>query len=213
MFGDLTATANGESVSGDVFGDAGAGTDVGSVAEADGSDKRGVTADEDAVADAGAVLGCAVVVAGDGAGADVGGFADLGITDVGEMVGLRAFADAGFFHFDEVADVSLFADFAAGAEMDERADFSAIGDRGVFEYAGLADEDVVADSAVFNDGEGADAAAGADVGFAEELDEGLNDGFRSDFDIGIDDAGFGASDGDAGGDEARGGMVWRDLEI
>ncbi len=72
FFGDLAAASNGEGVGGDIFCDAGTGADVGAVADGDGRDERGVTADEDALADAGDVLVDAVVVAGDGAGADVG---------------------------------------------------------------------------------------------------------------------------------------------
>ena len=52
FLGDLTAAADGQSVGGNVFGDAGAGADVGSVADSDGRDERGVAADEGAFADA-----------------------------------------------------------------------------------------------------------------------------------------------------------------
>ncbi len=40
---------------------------------------------------------------------------------------------------------------------------------------------------------------------AEELDVGLDDGVGADVDLGVDDAGFGAEDGDALGHEAAGG--------
>ncbi len=42
-------------------------------------------------------------------------------------------------------------------------------------------------------------------GVAEELDVGLDDGVGADGDLGVDDAGFGAEDGDACGHEAAGG--------
>ena len=58
---------------------------------------------------------------------------------------------------------------------------------------------------VLDDGVGADAAVGADGGGAEELDVGLDDGVGADGDFGVDDAGFGAEDGDARGHEAAGG--------
>ena len=70
-FGDLAGAAEGQGAFGDVFGDAAAGGDVGACADGDGSDEGGVGADEDSVADGGEVFVDAVVVAGDGAGADV----------------------------------------------------------------------------------------------------------------------------------------------
>ncbi len=48
------------------------GGDVGVGLDGDGGDEGGVGADEDVVADGGVVLVDAVVVAGDGSGADVG---------------------------------------------------------------------------------------------------------------------------------------------
>src|SRR5207253_5925715 len=49
--------------------------------------------------------GGAVVVAGDGTGSDVRVGADLAVTEVGEMVRLRAGADRGLLGLDEVAVV------------------------------------------------------------------------------------------------------------
>ena len=48
-----------------------AGADVGAIADAHGRDQCSVAADEDASADGGGILVQAVVIAGDGAGADV----------------------------------------------------------------------------------------------------------------------------------------------
>jgi hypothetical protein len=53
-------------------------------------DQRGVGADESALADQRLVLEEAVVVAGDGAGAEIGVGADMGVADIGEMVDLGA---------------------------------------------------------------------------------------------------------------------------
>ena len=72
----------------------------------------------------------AVVVAGDGAGADVDAGADDGVAEVGEVVGLGAFAERGFLGFDEVADVGAFADVALGAEVGVGAEDGAVGDLG-----------------------------------------------------------------------------------
>ena len=66
-----------------VLGDDRARADIGAVADLDRRDQRRVRADERALADVGAVLGRAVVVAGDGAGADIGARADARVADVG----------------------------------------------------------------------------------------------------------------------------------
>ena len=91
------------------------------------------------LADDGLVLVDAVVVAGDGASADVGAFADLRVAEIGEMAGLGAFAELRFLGFDEVADVRVLADLAAGAEVREGADLRAIGDGGILKHRALAD--------------------------------------------------------------------------
>src|SRR5262245_12260991 len=79
FFVGLSGAADGEGGGGDVLGDGGGGGDVGAVADGDGGDELGVAADEDVFADAGLLLGVAVVVAEDGAGADVGVFADVAV--------------------------------------------------------------------------------------------------------------------------------------
>jgi hypothetical protein len=124
------------------------------------------------------------------------------------MVGFGSLAEARLFHFDEVADMSVFADFVAGAQVGERADARAIGNGGILEDAALKDLHIVAEDAVFDDGKRTDAAVGADAGAAEQLhewfDDRTGDGAGRDFNIGIDDTGVRPVDGDAGGDEARG---------
>ncbi len=70
----------------------------------DRRDQRRIGADEGARADLGAVLVEAVVVAGDGAGADVGFGAHVGVADIGEVVDLGALGDHGVLDLDEVAD-------------------------------------------------------------------------------------------------------------
>ena len=145
LLGHLAAAAEGESIGRDVFGDAGAGGDVGTVADGDGSDEGGVRADEGAVADGGEVFVDAVVVAGDGARADVDAGADDGVAEVGEVVGLGAFAERDLLGFDEVADVGAVADVAFGAEVGVGAEDGAVGDVGVVEDAAVADGDAVAE--------------------------------------------------------------------
>ena len=48
----------------------------------------------------------AVVVAGDGAGADIGAGADLGVADIGQMIDLGAGVDQRRLGLDEVADLA-----------------------------------------------------------------------------------------------------------
>src|SRR5262245_46280422 len=64
----------------------------------------------------------AVVVAEDGAGADVGPGADAPVADVGEVIGLRALLQARVLHLNEIADVRLGPDLGAGPQACERAD-------------------------------------------------------------------------------------------
>ena len=81
-----------------------------------------------AFADIGAVLGDAVIIARDGARADIGALADPCITDIGEMIGLRASLDRGLFHFDKVADVHILAEVSAGSQSSERTDARVLAD-------------------------------------------------------------------------------------
>src|SRR5437588_4825152 len=69
-----------------VLGDDGARADIGAAADFYRRHQRGVGADEGALADRGLVLEEAVIVAGDGAGAEIGVGADMGVADIGEMV-------------------------------------------------------------------------------------------------------------------------------
>src|SRR6185503_12550023 len=105
-----------------VLADGRAGADVRAARDAHRRDQRRVRADEAFVLDHGAVLLGAVVVAGDGAGADVDARADLGVADVGEVVGLRARTEAARLDLDEVADVHLLGQARARPQAGVRAD-------------------------------------------------------------------------------------------
>ena len=63
----------------------------------------------------------AVVVAGDGAGADVDLLADRRVAEIGEVVGLRPAAERRLLQLDEVADVRVLADVRVRPEVRERA--------------------------------------------------------------------------------------------
>ena len=78
-----------------ILGDHGAGADIGALADLHRRDQRGIGADKGPLADRGLVLQEAVIVAGDGPGADVAISADMSVADVGKMVDrqLRRAAD------------------------------------------------------------------------------------------------------------------------
>src|ERR1019366_1122074 len=172
-------------------------SDVSAIADADGCDQNGVTADEGVGADDGAVLVHAIVVAGDGAGADVGALADLGIAQVGEVIGLGAASQLDFLGLHKIADVRLGADLAAWAESRVGAEDGCLPDDGLFGEGAVVDADLIADAGVADDRVAADEAVAADGGFAQQLHEGLDDGVLADGDARVDEHGFGLVDGDA----------------
>jgi len=199
FFHRLTGAAESERVCRNIVRDARSRGNIGARADAHGRDQRGVAADEGAVFDYGLLFVGAVVVAGDGAGADVHAIADFGVAEIGEVVGFGSFAEADFLGLDEVADVGGFSDEAFGAEVRVGSEDGAGGDGGLVDDAAGTDGYVVGESGVADDGIRTDAAIAADGGAAEELNEGLDNGVGPDGDVGVDDAGFGAVDGDARG--------------
>ena len=97
------------------------------------------------------MFGKAVVVAGDGAAADVDVGTNLGVAKVGEVVGLAALAEVGLFEFDEVADVGVFGQNTAGAQMGKGAQVAARPDVAVFGHGVRADVGASLDKDVFED--------------------------------------------------------------
>src|SRR3546814_12206796 len=67
-------------------------------------------------ADLGAIFEIAVIVASDGAGADIGVRTDADIAEIAQVIGLGALADLGLFGFDEITNLCLFAQYGAGAQ-------------------------------------------------------------------------------------------------
>src|ERR687891_1039677 len=115
--------------------DRAAGADHGALADGHRRDQRAVRADERAGADVGPVLAETVVVAGDGAGADVCLGADAGVADVGQVIGLGAGLEHGVLDLDEVADPRARPDLGARAQPGERADLGARPERDPLEMA------------------------------------------------------------------------------
>src|SRR5690606_28253925 len=101
---------------GGVAGDHRTGADGGVAADLHRRHQRGVRADEGVVADHRGRLVGTVVVAGDGAGADVDAAADFGVADVAEVVGLAALAQGRVLGLDEIADVHAIGEHRARAE-------------------------------------------------------------------------------------------------
>ena len=89
----------------------------GALADAHRRPHDGVRADEGARADAGAVLVHAVVVGGDGAGADVHPLAHVGIAQVAEVMALGAGTDAAVLDLGIVAQLDVGTDVGVLADM------------------------------------------------------------------------------------------------
>src|SRR5207248_5988150 len=106
--------------------------------------QRRVRADERAVLDPGLVLEEAVVVAGDGAGADVDLAPDHGIADIGQMIGLAALAEPRRLELDEIADVDIGAELRARAEACEGTHNRAVTDDRTHDVAHGADPHALA---------------------------------------------------------------------
>ncbi len=107
----------------DVLGDDAARADIGAVADFDRGHERRVRADEGPLADLGPVLVEAVVVAEDGAGADVGPGADA-CRRRGRRGGWpwRPAPMRRLLDLDEIADVHVGAELGAGPQPRERPD-------------------------------------------------------------------------------------------
>src|SRR5215471_17829909 len=95
-FYDLPRAPQGERIRGNVVGDARSRTDVSSLPELHRRHQGRVAADEHAVLDHRRVFVHAVVVAGDGAGTDVDSLANFRVTQIGQMIRLRALAQTHF---------------------------------------------------------------------------------------------------------------------
>src|SRR5262245_17642465 len=103
----LAAATDRERVRRHIAGDDRARAHIGALADLHRRDQRRVRADERVLADLGAVLADAVVVAGDGAGADIGAGADGGVADIAQVIGLGAGLDHRFLDLAEIAYVDV----------------------------------------------------------------------------------------------------------
>ena len=81
----------------------------------------------------------AVVIAGDGAGADIGARADMGIADIGEVMGFDARFEMRVLQLDEIADIDAVIELRPAAQPRERPDDGGRADLGVLDVAEGAD--------------------------------------------------------------------------
>src|SRR6185295_15888576 len=104
--------------------------------------------DERAVFDYGLRLVDAVIVAGDGAGADVDALAHQRVAQVGEVIGLAAVTELGLLEFDEISYVRVAAELRTRAQARVRPDDAARAHRGLLEDAVGVDDGSRADAHV-----------------------------------------------------------------
>jgi hypothetical protein len=102
FFVDLAGSAQSQGICRDILGDCRGCGDVGALADPQRGDQDAVAADKNIVFDDGLVFVYAIVVAGDGAGADIDLFADLAVPEVSQVVGFRAFTEAAFLQLDKI---------------------------------------------------------------------------------------------------------------
>src|SRR5690554_8116773 len=112
----LTGAADAESGLRHILSDGRTGGGGCHAAHRDGCHQRGVGADEGTVTDPGDELVHPVVVAGNGAGTDIGALTDLGIADIGQVMDLGAGTDHRLLGLDEVADLGLALKYGTGAQ-------------------------------------------------------------------------------------------------
>lgn len=181
----LTLPGDAKSLRGDVLGDGAAGGGVGPVADGDGGDKVGVAADEAVVADLSAELVLAVVVAGDGAAAEVAVLAHVAVADVGQVADGVAPGKVGVLRLDISAQMHTAAGDGVDAHMGEGADIVVGAEVAAVDLAGV-DGGAFVHGAVLDEGVGADDAACADGGLAAQDGACEDDGSRGNDHFGAD---------------------------
>ena len=92
-----------------------AGADGGPFSHRHRGDEGRIGANEGAIANPGQVFVDAVVIAGDGPGANVHPAPDLGVANVAEMADLGPLANLGLLDLDKVADMDLVRQIGLGS--------------------------------------------------------------------------------------------------
>src|SRR5262249_9018044 len=148
VFHRLLAAGDRETILGHVAGDDAARRDIGTIAHRHRCYERGIRSDKDVGPNLGVMLLKAVIVAGDGAGADIAARPHARIADIGEMIDLGALADPRLLHFDEITDMGIVTDLGPGPQPCEGTDAHAVGDFGTFDMREAHDLDIVANDDV-----------------------------------------------------------------
>ena len=175
----LALPGDAQRLCGHVLGDGAAGGGVGTIAHLHGGHKVRVAADEAVIADLGAELILAVVVAGDGAAAEVAVLAHIAVADVGQVAHRVAPGKVGVLglhvctQMHAVVGDGVHPHMGEGADVVVRADVAAV-------YLTGVDGAALVYDAVLNEGVGADDAARTDDRSAAQDGTGQNDGTRGD---------------------------------
>src|SRR6266852_6927425 len=117
----------------------------------------------------------AVVIASDGAGADVGLVADFSVAQVGQMAGLRSGPELCILQLDEVADTCSGPDAIAASQPREWANLRIRFHLGIRNRSERSHLNTVGQLGVLDDGAGANAAILADLCPSENLLERTHD--------------------------------------
>ena len=177
----LAVPGDAQSPGGHVLGDGAAGGGVGAVSHRDRGHQVGVAADEAVIPDGGAEFGLAVIVAGDGAAAEIAVFAHIAVPDVGQMADRIAPGQVGIFGLHIGSQVDAVVGDGASPHMGEGPDGVMGADLGGVDLAGI-DGGAGADLAVLDEGVGPDDTAGADHRPAPQDGAGEDSGPRSNLD-------------------------------
>ena len=117
--------------------DGGTGSSKGAAAHLDRRHQVGVAADERIIADGGAVLTLAVIVAGYGAAAKVAVLAHIGIANVSQVADSVALGKVGVLGFHISAQVHALIRHGAGAHMGKGANLVVGAQMAVITLAGV----------------------------------------------------------------------------
>ena len=175
----LALPGDAQRLCGHVLGDGAAGGGVGTIAHLHGGHKVRVAADEAVIADRSAELILAVVVAGDGAAAEVAVLAHVAVADIGQVAHCVAPGKVGVLGLHVCTQMHAVVGDGVHPHMGEWADVVVRADVAAVHLTGVDGAALVYD-AVLNEGVGADDAARTDDRSAAQDGTGQNDGTRGD---------------------------------
>src|SRR5262249_42410548 len=149
-----------------------------------------VTADEHFVADGGRIFREAIVVASDGAGANIRLVADLRVAKIRKVHGFRAFAYNTLFQFHKITDARPALQMRLHTHAREGADHNIRIQPALADDAVRFNGDLIAKHRLVNHAAGFDHRTRADFRLAEKLDAWLKNGIFAHHDVRIDHHGL-----------------------